>query len=166
MQQGDLLLLADLRGMGETREAEEANAWKFYNREYHNAMTSIHLGKNLVGQRVTDLLTLVDFAASFDSGKDAPVDLYASGANAPVAIYAALFRPQIQSIQASNSIQTYFEVLNHPMEVDWYSYVIPHVLAYFDLPDLLKLRNDLQVTWQGEKSRIEDHRKHKNRTIE
>ena len=128
-------------------------------------MTSIHLGKNLVGQRVTDLLTLVDFAGKDNSMENAPVDLYASGASAPVAIYAALFRPRIQSIYASKSIQTYFDVLHYPMEVDWYSYVIPNVLAYFDLPDLLKLRDDLDVTWQGEKSRIKDHSKNKYRTI-
>lgn len=165
MQQGNLLILADLRGMGETKEDDEANAWKFYNREYHNAMTSIHVGTNLVGQRVTDLLSLVDFADGIHSGEDAAVDLYASGACAPVAIYAALFRPQIQSIHASNSIGTYFDILNFPMELDWYSYVVPNVLAYFDLPDLVKMRDDLQVTWLGEKSRIEDHSKNKNRTI-
>lgn len=165
MRQGNLIILADLRGMGETLEDEEDNAWKLYNREYHNAMTSIHLGKNLVGQRVTDLLTLVDFTEKENSAKEIPVDLYASGAAAPVAIYAALFRPEIRSIHASNSIRTYFDVLNYPMEVDWYSYVIPNVLAYFDLPDLLKLRENLDVTWQGEKSRIKDHSKNKNRKI-
>lgn len=166
IKQGEVLILADLRGMGETREDEEANAWKFYNREYHNAMTSLHLGKSIVGQRVTDLLTLVDFLEMENSMGGKTIELIASGASGPVAIYASLFRPQIKSIQVHNSIQTYFEILNHPMEVDWYSYVIPNVLSYFDLPDLALLRNDLKINYMGGKSRIENHSLNKKRKID
>ncbi len=165
MKRGDLLILADLRGMGETMEGEDANEWKFYNREYHNAMISLHLGRSIVGQRVTDLLTLIGFVEQKDSMSDMPIHLLASGAAGPVAIYAALFRPQIKSVQVMNSIQTYFDILNFPMEMDWYSYVIPNVLAYFDLPDLMVLRGDLEIRYLGEKSRIDDHMINKNRQI-
>jgi cephalosporin-C deacetylase-like acetyl esterase len=165
MRQGNLFILADLRGTGETREEEEANAWKFYNREYHNAMTSIHLGTNLVGQRVTDMLTLIDFAGREYSAEDVPVDLHVSGVNGPVALYAALFRSRITSIEARNTIQTYFDILHFPMEVDWYSYVIPDVLSYFDLPDLAALRTDLEINYLGEKPRIADHSMYRNRPI-
>ena len=166
MRQGDMLMLADLRGMGETCEREDANDWKFYNREYHNAMISLHLGKPIVGQRITDLLTLIDFLDHQDSGEDLPVHLFSSGATGPVAIYGALLRPQVKSVRVSNSIQSYLDILNHPMEVDWYSYVIPNVLAYFDLPDLAALRDDLEIRFQGEKPRIEDHTINNNRRIQ
>ena len=166
MRQGDMLMLADLRGMGETCEREDANDWKYYNREYHNAMISLHLGKPIVGQRITDLLTLIDFLDHQDSGEDLPVHLFSSGATGPVAIYGALLRPQVKSVRVSNSIQSYLDILNHPMEVDWYSYVIPNVLAYFDLPDLAALRDDLEIRFQGEKPRIEDHTINKNRKIQ
>lgn len=165
VQRGDILIGLDLRGMGETREDEEANAWKLYNREYHNAMLSQHLGKSIVGQRVSDLLTLLDFMGREYPIAGRPVDIKVSGAAGPVAIYAALFRPQIKSIHASASIQTYFDILNFPMEVDWYSYVVPNVLAWFDLPDLEALRADLEITYQGEKSRMEDQTINKNRVI-
>jgi hypothetical protein len=166
MKRGDLLILADLRGMGETMESEDANEWKFYNREYHNAMISLHLGKSIVGQRVTDLLTLIGFMEQKDSMSGMPIHLIASGAAGPVAIYAALFRPRVKSVQVMNSILTYFDILDFPMETDWYSYVIPNVLSYFDLPDLAVLRDDLEIRYLGEKSRIDDPMINKNRKIQ
>jgi len=165
MRQGDLLIIADLRGMGETSEREDANDWKYYNREYNNAMISLHLGKPIVGQRVTDLLTLIDFLGPMDSGEETPVHIVGSGAAGPVAIYGALFRPQVKAVRINNSIQSYLDILNYPMELDWYSYVIPNVLTYFDLPDLFTLRDDLAIEFQGEKPRIEDHTTFKNRKI-
>jgi len=166
MLKGEVLMLADLRGLGETAEDEDANDWKYYNREYNNAMISLHLGKPIVGQRVTDLFTLLQFLDKLDPEGARTVHLVSSGATGPVAIYAALFRPQVKSVRVISSIESYLEILHHPMELDWYSYVIPNVLAYFDLPDLLKLRDDLEVTWQGKKSRIEDHSRYKNRKIQ
>ncbi len=166
MRQGDMLIMADLRGMGETSEREDANDWKYYNREYNNAMISLHLGKPIVGQRVSDLLTLIDYLDPMDSGEETPVDILGSGATGPVAIYAALFRPQVKTVRIHNSIQSYFDILNYPMELDWYSYVVPNVLTYFDLPDLFTLRDDLAIEFQGEKSRIEDHTTFKNRKIQ
>lgn len=166
MRQGDMLILADLRGMGETGEDEDANDWKYYNQEYNNAMISLHLGKPIVGQRVTDLLTLIDFSDQFEFGEDIPVQIISSGAAGPVAIYAALFRSQVTSVRVSNSIQSYIDILNHPLEMDWYSYVVPDVLRYFDLKDLAALRDDLEISFHGEKSRIKDHASYRNRKIQ
>lgn len=151
MNHGNVLIIADLRGMGETREDEKDNEWKYYNREFHNAIISLHIGKPLVGQQVTDLFTLLDFLAAVGDDQNFPVDVYASGAAGPVALYAALFRNQIESVQVLNSIQSYYEILKRPTEPDWYSYVVPDVLEYFDLPDLLTLRKNLNVTFQGHK---------------
>ncbi|MCF8378736.1 MAG: acetylxylan esterase [Bacteroidales bacterium] len=147
MQRGVVLVLADLRGMGETEEKEDANDKKYYNREYNNAMISLHLNENLTGQRLTDLFTLLDFIEENRKYKQNPVRIFASGAAGPVALYAAVFNSQIQSLSISNSIQSYFDILNDPMGLDWYSYVVPNVLKYFDLPDLIHLRNDLMLNF-------------------
>ena len=153
MRAGNMLVLADLRGFGETQENKSANEWKYYNREYHNAIISLHIGKPIVGQRVTDMFTLLDFIST--KVKNPTVTVYASGAVGPVAEYAALYRKQIKTIHILHSIQSYEEILDYPMEKDWYSYVVPDVLQYFDLPDLQSLRNDLQITFQGAKGSTE-----------
>jgi hypothetical protein len=111
-------------------------------------------------------LTLIDFLGTEDSWEKTPVQIHGSGATGPVAIYAALFRPQVKAVLVHNSIQSYLDILKFPMELDWYSYVVPNVLTYFDLPDLLALREDLLIEFQGEKPRIEDHTTFKNRKIQ
>lgn len=149
---GNVLLLADLRGMGETSEKEDANDKKYFNREYNNAMLGLHLKEPIVGQRVREVLILLDFIESKNEFSNLAVQINASGAAGPVAIYAAIFRSEIQSLDIINSIQSYFDILNKPMEWDWYSYVVPNVLEYFDLPDLIELRSDLDVRFNGEKT--------------
>jgi len=148
---GNVLLLADLRGMGETQERADANEWKYYNREYHNAMIGLHIGKPLPGQRVIDVFTLTDYLAGDDWLSRLPITLVVDGAAGPVALYAALFRNQIDAIEQQYSIKTYYDILEYPTEKDWYSYVVPDVLTWFDLPDLLRIRNDLNVSYTGSK---------------
>ena len=62
IKSGNPLILADLRGMGVKRLRNQGpNEAKYYNREYHNAMLSLHIGKPLPGQRVEDILTIIRF---------------------------------------------------------------------------------------------------------
>jgi len=138
MRSGTPLIIADLRGMGETAEKPETNEWKYYNREYHNAIISLHIGRPLPGQRVEDILTILKYLSENTGTNRLPVRIYATGAAAPSAIYAAALSEHIVEVDISSSIRTYFEILEKPMEQDWYSYVIPGVLKYFDLTDIIR----------------------------
>jgi len=64
------------------------------------------------------------------------------------ALFAAVLTNKNISIEASSTIRSYFEILEEPMEKDWYSYVIPGILRYFDLSDLVKIRPELNVTYK------------------
>jgi hypothetical protein len=61
LTEGKILLLADLRGLGETTDPAFYTDAKYWNREYRNAMISMHIGRPIMGQRVVDILTLLDF---------------------------------------------------------------------------------------------------------
>jgi len=148
MRAGNPVILADLRGMGETAENPEANEWKYYNREYHNAIIALHIGQPLPGQRTGDVFTILEFVRGTGLISELPVKIIASGSAGPVAIYASVLDPRISEIEVTHSIRSYFEILDSPMERDWYSYVIPDILKYFDLPDLLKLRPETVVTYK------------------
>jgi len=148
MRAGNPVLLADLRGMGEAAESPEANEWKYYNREYHNTIISLHIGQPLPGQRTEDIFTLLEFVSVQNLIKDLPVKIIASGSAGPVAIYASVLDDHISKIEIDHSIRSYFEILERPMERDWYSYVIPDVLKFFDIPDLLKLRPEMVITYK------------------
>jgi hypothetical protein len=145
MNAGTPLVMADLRGMGETAETPEANDPKYYNREYNNAIISLHIGKPLPGQRVEDIFTLLDYLSDEPGLNMLPIKIRATGAAALSALYSAIFKPQIKEIEISGTIRSYMEIMERPMEKEWYSYVVPDVLKYFDLPDLHKIRPELII---------------------
>jgi dienelactone hydrolase len=135
------IVLADLRGMGETEDRTDQNDPKYYNREYRNAMLALHIGKPLAAQRTTDIQTVLDLIGTDDRLKGHPVQLYASGFATHPAMFAALFNPQIATLEVSD-LPSYKYILDHPVERDWYSYVIPNVLLSFDVPDIVKILSD------------------------
>jgi hypothetical protein len=138
LNQQYMVLLCDVRGTGETADKAAYNDPKYYNREYRNAMLALHNGRSLVGQRATDILSVIERIKSTTSLADLPVALKASGIVTLPALHAALMEPSIQNLDLSGGIQSWKEVLDHHVYRDWYSYVIPGALQYYDLPDLVK----------------------------
>ena len=138
VNQGDILVVADLRGYGETEDPSSLNDTKYWNREYRNTMTSLHFGKTIVGQRVTDILSLVDFISSDSRFAGHSIQLKANGTYGPVAIHAAFLDKRIDQTEISGSIKSYLEFLQNPMQRDVYTNVIPGVLKYYDLKDLVQ----------------------------
>ena len=77
LTEGKILLLADLRGFGETTDPAFYTDAKYWNREYRNAMVSMHIGRPIMGQRVVDILTLLDFCSEHEFLKGHPVKVFA-----------------------------------------------------------------------------------------
>ncbi len=144
------VILADLRGMGETAENFRANDPKYYNIEYHNAILSLHTGQPLPGQRVKDILSLLDFISSDKDLKGLPVRITASGPAALPALFTAVLDKRIVSLEFSEAMASYAEIAERPLERDWYSYVVPGIMNYFDLHDLATLRPDMAVKYTGQ----------------
>jgi len=139
INQGDILVVADLRGYGETSDPASLNDTKYWNSEYRNTMISLHTGKTIVGQRVTDILSLVDFVASDPRMAGHSIQLKANGTYGPVAVHATCLDKRIDQTEISGSVKSYLEFLQNPMQRDVYTNVIPGVLNFYDLPDLVKL---------------------------
>ncbi|MBN2008455.1 acetylxylan esterase [candidate division KSB1 bacterium] len=144
---GSTVLIADLRCIGETTDRPEYNHWKYYNDEYNNASFCLHLGETLVGQRVVDIFTLLDFLEQHTNIGDLPITIIANERAALPALHAAALDKRIHILKLSDTIRSYMEILERPMEKNWYSYVIPNALLYYDVPDLVAFRNDLEVQY-------------------
>jgi hypothetical protein len=138
VNQGDILILADLRGFGETADPVSLNDAKYWNHEYRNAMLSLHTGTTIVGQRVKDIMTLVDFISSDARFSHLTIKLQADGVYGPAAIHAAYLDKRIHQTEISRSVRSYLEFIKNPLQLDMYSNVIPGVLKYYDLIDLTK----------------------------
>ncbi len=143
MNAGYQVVLADVRGFGETADKPALNDPKYFNREYRNTMLAIHNGWSMPAQRVQDMLHLVTYLRAQTK---LPICLLSSGALTVPALHAAVLNPAIQRVFMVDGIKSYKEILDRPLQKDWYSVVIPGVLNLYDLPDLLQITGD-RVAW-------------------
>ena len=161
-RQGTAVLLADLRGLGETTDPAAFNDPKYYNQEYRDALLALHLGRPLLAQRVADVAALLLLVRNDGRLWQLPILLRADGRTALVALHAALVcplvvkqpvsdatdaapstpgqahgrGPQIDYVQVSSGPLSFQYFLENPATKDVYSDVLPGVLPYYDVPDL------------------------------
>lgn len=144
---GTILLAADLRGLGETADPPFYNDAKYWNFEYRNAMTGMHMGKPILGQRVTDVMSLLDFCSVQKELKGRPVHVRATGVCGPVVIHAAFLDKRIDTARITRSIKSWQGYLSDPLQRNMYSNILYGVLRYYDLPDLVRLTGrNIQIT--------------------
>jgi hypothetical protein len=141
------VIAADLRGFGETAEKPQDNDPKYYNSEYHNAVLGMQLGQPLPGLRARDILILLGYIGNIDDLQTLPIKVIATGPAAPPALMAALFDSRIASLELFSTIRSFEEITDRPMEKEWFSYLIPGIMRYFDLHDLANIRPDLKIAY-------------------
>jgi hypothetical protein len=160
-RQGTAVLLADLRGLGETTDPAAFNDPKYYNQEYRDAQLALHLGRPLLAQRVVDVSTILTLLRNDNRFWQLPILLRADGRTALVALHAALlspqvakkpytmandmpappgtapvFGPEIAEVQISGGVPSWEYYLENPTTKDAYSDVVPGVLRTYDVPHL------------------------------
>jgi len=160
-RQGTAVLLADLRGLGETTDPAAFNDPKYFNQEYRDALLALHLGRPLLAQRVQDVSTLLTLIRNDSRLGPLPLLLRADGRTALAALHAAVLSPrvskkpsvlvadapqppgtapvwvpQIEQVQVSGGPPSFLYYLENPAAKDAYSEVLPGVLRTYDVPDL------------------------------
>lgn len=148
-KKGYALLLADLRGMGETADAPAFNDKKYYNKEYRDAMLSLFIGRPLPGQRAEDIFTLLDYCKSAKYLKQSFIQINASGTAAEAALFAAALDNRINKVRLYHTIHSFYELLQNPLMKNQYSYVVPDALQYFDLTDIVRFIGKNKVQYMN-----------------
>ncbi len=136
---GTVHVYADLRGFGETSDIFEYNLSKYWNCQYRSTVTALHAGRPLIGQRVQDLHTILNFCAADEQLKGRPITIEADGLNAVVVMHAAVLDDRIASAKLTRTLKTWRSYILQPLQRDMMSNVIPGVLHYYDIPDLLTM---------------------------
>lgn len=54
---------------------------------------------------------------------------------------------RISALELSETIKSFTVIAEKPLEKDWYSYVVPGILCFFDLPDLAAMRPDMTIKY-------------------
>ena len=136
---GSIIIAADVRGVGEMEDPFSYNLTKYWNREWRCAVVALHEGRPLIGQRVVDVLTLLDFCTNHELLQGHPIHAYGDGLFGPVLMHATVLDDRLQRVTLTRTLKTWRDYLENPLQHDMYSNVVPGVLQYYDLPDLVKL---------------------------
>lgn len=145
INQGDILVIPDLRGFGETADPSNLNDSKYWNWEYRTTMASMHIGKPIMGQRVIDVITVLDFINQTPNLNTRTIKLTANGLYGPTAIHATYLDNRIGQTEVSRSIKSFHDYLENPLQKDIYTNVLYGVLKYYDLNDLIVLTGKSRV---------------------
>lgn len=139
------VVMADLRGLGEMKDPASFNDAKYYNQEYRNAMIALHIGKPLVSQRTTDVMTLADYIYQHERLSKGNVHIMANDVAALAVIHAAVLDSRLKRITVTQLLPSFTDIYASPTRLDWYSSVIPNVLSYYDIPDLVAYLRDRNI---------------------
>jgi hypothetical protein len=90
---------------------------------------------------------ILDFISADDELARLPVKIVASGPAAPPALMAAALDNRIASLSLSGTIRSFSEITDRPVEKEWFSYIIPGILRYFDLADIAGIRPELKINY-------------------
>ncbi len=147
---GDAVIMADLRGMGETEDPAEFNDPKYYDNQYRNNILSLHIGVPVIGQRINDIETILNFISQHRDLSDADIQLYATGIAGTPTLHAAVLDDRIGHVYLINTLRSYMDLLQNPTMKNGYAHAIPNALKFYDLPDLVSLIGPEKITYKAE----------------
>lgn len=136
---GTIIVAADCIGIGEMEDPYIYNYSKYWNKDYRLAATALHIGRPLMGQRVAALRTLLNFCEQDEKLAGHAVRVVADGVYGPVVMHAAVLDERISKATLTRCLKTWRSYLEQPLQRDMVANVLPGVLQYYDLPDLLRL---------------------------
>jgi cephalosporin-C deacetylase-like acetyl esterase len=149
VEAGDVVLAIDLRGLGETAPGKPAKKPSHFGSDVKEAFLALHLNRPLLGQRVVDLLSVVEMLAADPEWKKLPLHLVGVGTSAPVALHAAALDKRIQSATLHGCVVSWTAVAKTPMTINQLTSVVPGALKVYDLPDLAAAMPPRPLTLRG-----------------
>lgn len=140
-------IFADLRGTGETTDKAEMNDLKYFSKDYRNAMLALHIGRPLIGQRVEDVATLLDFISNNEKLSGAEIEINTKGNVGLAALHASFFRSEISQLHLYQCLESYQQVLKQPLIKDRYGLVVNNILEYYDIPDMASWIKSAEISF-------------------
>ncbi len=144
---GLIVLAIDLRGLGETRSrnTEGGDDFPVYFGDFESAMTALHIGRPLVGMRITDVLRGVDLLAARPDVERTKIYGFGKDAGAIPLLHAAAIDERIGKLALEGMIASYQTIIQQRIHRQIFEQVIPGVLRSYDLPDVVAALAPRQV---------------------
>lgn len=150
VSEGRMVLTIDVRGFGETADAPERNAGKYWNDEHRNAYIAMHIGRPLLRQRVEDVLAALDVLVQREDVDSKAISLIGIGRAGPVVLHAAALDSRFADVTiqypsssggtktfgpnlGEEGIESWVDVVAAPLAHNQLTHVVPFALTRYDL---------------------------------
>lgn len=139
VKKGCVVLSIDVRGTGETRHegVEQGSDFPRYFGDYDSAMTSLLVGRPLIGGRMLDLHRGIDLLLNRAEVDQEKVYAFGAGVAAVPVLHAAVLDERIKGVFLQRMLLSYQNVVEKRIHRQIFENVLWGVLKYYDLPDLL-----------------------------
>jgi len=136
---GFAVLAIDVRGMGETEvlESEQASDVRPYFGDYDSAMTTLVVGKPLVGMRALDISRGVDLLQAREDVDPVHIVAFGRRNGAVSVLYAAVLDERLKKIVLEGMLESYQTIVDQKIHRQVFESVVSSVLRFYDLPDLV-----------------------------
>ena len=100
-------------------------------------MLAMYLGETLLGQRVVDVMTCLDFLEQRPDIDPNHIELVAVGRAGPVGLHAAYLDRRIEKLVLEDTIGSWIDdVVAKPLAPHLLALIVPGALKHYDLTDL------------------------------
>lgn len=140
VKEGHRVIALDLRGWGETAPSDPpANKADYWGPDWKEAFLGLHLGRPLLGQRVHDLLSMVEYLSARPERGSTKYRVIGIGAAGPVVLHAAALHPDLTAVELHKATLSWSSVVRTPGSHAQLASMVPGTLKAYDLPDLAGL---------------------------
>jgi dienelactone hydrolase len=132
------MVLIQPRGMGETAPGPDDRRDGPFGRDWKEAFIAIHLARPLLGQRVFDVLAVLQALRAEQAGL-AGFHLVGRGLAGPIALHAALLDETglIREVTVERSLSSWEDLVKQAISKEQLGNVVPGALRVYDLPELV-----------------------------
>lgn len=150
VQQGHIVLAAELSGIGETETGHHKRDYGRgrFGRDVQEIYLAYLIGKSFVGLRTQDVIRWSRFMEQFLGLKSTnPIRLIAAGEAAIPALHASALEPKrFGTIRIDRMIKSWAALVAAPVNQDQLVNTVHGALRHYDLPDLVRLAGTDRVT--------------------
>jgi cephalosporin-C deacetylase-like acetyl esterase len=105
---------------------------------YMTELRSELVGKTLLGLRVDDVISAVNFMQGSTTGDPNQITAQAGGHLGLVLLHTAVLDPRVKHITIDHTLESYKSLIESPMPVDAPEDILPGVIRRYDIPDLIR----------------------------
>lgn len=145
LEQGRAVLTLDITNTGELKNNRLP---KYDNKEFWIGKLPLYEGKSLLTYRAEDIIISCDFVQEIFNKQISTLNIISIGYTGPAALHAAFINEKINKIELKKSIRNWEYVANSDYLSDQLGNIVPDVLNYYDLPDLIKYMKSTKVEFK------------------